>query len=656
MMARGVRRARRPFDKLESRSRDIERIVKASLQERREHLALVGEIKAGDVKGAVRAMPRRKLSKTIPGPPPEAHIFKKELHHASPLATVLRCLVWLKVFLAFLLGVLWDKLLRRNTVERRAARFLHLFQTAGGSFHKIGQQLAMRVDLLPYEYCRELSKLLDAMPPFKSDYAIKAVERATGKPLGETFALFDPKPIGSASIACVFQGVLKNGDKVAVKVRRPGIGKIFAADLRAMGWMISFLEACAILRAGYMDNFVQEFSHTILEELDFRMEGYHQAIFRREARNNRVSKTKFFTAPRTYYELSSQDVLIEEFVSGIWMWEIMAAVESNDKDALARMRQLNIDPKLVAERLFWIQAWGQLLTHVFHADPHPANIVVQKNSKLVFVDFGACGSMSSGKQHLAMDYMAAQVNKDIAGCVRCLVAFMEPLPPIDLHKLMKELEIQIDSAMQRIWSKHAPWYEKTSASIFFKVFEITRKYNIPVNLDTVRLFRANMLYDTLALRVHPGFDPSKAAEKFLKDYDRNFKTTARDALRSRLKKGLLTGSEIAAARDAIDTATRSMQLLRRILDRPLFSYGFLVKKSVATVVEIMRLGTLLLAMTLVAGVIIAFIRDRYGLALDFESVASHVFNSKPYYAIVGVMTLVTMKRIMMRLSDQDLNL
>ena len=100
----------------------------------------------------------------------------------------------------FLFGGLVDKILRRDTIDRRASRMLATFQRVGGTLVKIGQQLSMRLDMLPYAYCRELMKLLDAVKPFKTEYAIRAVERVTGRPLAEVFSTFDPVPIGSASI------------------------------------------------------------------------------------------------------------------------------------------------------------------------------------------------------------------------------------------------------------------------------------------------------------------------------------------------------------------------------------------------------------------------------------------------------------------------
>ncbi|MCA9982265.1 MAG: AarF/ABC1/UbiB kinase family protein, partial [Anaerolineales bacterium] len=137
----------------------------------------------------------------------------------SYLLAFRRLFVWLYGLCYFLGNVWWDKLKRQDTTERRAIRLRQTFSNVGGTFIKFGQQMAIRVDLLPYAYCQELGKLLDRVDPFPTEQAIEAIERTTGQPLSDTFQTFDPDPIGSASVACVYQAILHNGDKVAVKVR-----------------------------------------------------------------------------------------------------------------------------------------------------------------------------------------------------------------------------------------------------------------------------------------------------------------------------------------------------------------------------------------------------------------------------------------------------
>ena len=149
-----------------------------------------------------------------------------------------RLFIWLYMILYFFLGTFWDILLRRDSESHRAIRLRKIIEKVGGTFIKFGQQLSMRIDLLPWVYTVELSKMLDSVPPFPLEQAIEIIERSIGRPWQDIFAVFDPKPVGSASVANVYQAVLKNGDKVAVKVRRPGIGELFMADFKVFDWLL----------------------------------------------------------------------------------------------------------------------------------------------------------------------------------------------------------------------------------------------------------------------------------------------------------------------------------------------------------------------------------------------------------------------------------
>src|SRR5262249_50087778 len=145
---------------------------------------------------------------------------------ASVLRSCLRLLVWLDVVLRFFVGNAIDALVGRGSIERRAIRLRKAFERGGGTFGKVGQQLSLRADLLPYAYCVELSKMLDSVPPFPTAQAIAIIEQGLGRSIGEIFESFDPEPIGSASLSCVYQARLRSGELVAVKVRRPGIGQL----------------------------------------------------------------------------------------------------------------------------------------------------------------------------------------------------------------------------------------------------------------------------------------------------------------------------------------------------------------------------------------------------------------------------------------------
>src|SRR5262245_55273229 len=212
---------------------------------------------------------------------------------AGALRSLARLFRWLSVIASLVGASLWDRLRRRNSPGERAVHLRLVLENAGGTFIKIGRQLAMRVDLLPAEYCVELAKMLDRMPAFPLEEALAAIARTTGKPWQDVFAVFDPDPVGSASIACVYQATLKDGTRVAVKVRRPGIGQIFMADLRVLDWLLGLAEFLSFVRPGFTIGLRHALRETLLEELDFRKEAHFQDIFRRNAR--RHAKAHRFT-------------------------------------------------------------------------------------------------------------------------------------------------------------------------------------------------------------------------------------------------------------------------------------------------------------------------------------------------------------------------
>src|SRR5262249_30808133 len=114
------------------------------------------------------------------GPPP---LRRGGVREATLTETMARLFVWLRALAYYMTGTLWDALRRRDSEERRAVRLRRMFENVGGTFVKIGQQMSIRLDLLPAIYCHELAKMLDHVPPFPIESAIQAVERTTGRPL-----------------------------------------------------------------------------------------------------------------------------------------------------------------------------------------------------------------------------------------------------------------------------------------------------------------------------------------------------------------------------------------------------------------------------------------------------------------------------------------
>lgn len=417
---------------------------------------------------------------------------------ASLVQTARRTVRYLTEVLRNMIAIAIDSVLKRNTVERRAARVRRSFEKIGGAAVKLGQQLSLRADLIPYEYCQELGKMLDATAPMPFEQARRAIERTIGDSLETAFSAFDPEPVGSASVACVYQARLADGSRVAVKVRRPEIGQLFASDLRALGLVLKGLEWLTVFRPGFTKQLRADLREMLFEELDFVQEARYQELFRRNAIRDGMD---FFTAPRLYPSLSSEEVIVQEFAEGVWMSEIIYAVQQGDADSLRALEDRGICPREVSRRLLLASYWSIHENMFFHADPHPANILVDDDGRLVFIDFGACGPTSQRSRRLQAQILHRFWQNDIEGAARASLALIAPLPHVDIDELVKRASSVWWRKLYAMRSENTPWWDRTTASIWISLLEVTREYHISINLDTLRAMRASLLYDTLAVRI-----------------------------------------------------------------------------------------------------------------------------------------------------------
>jgi predicted unusual protein kinase regulating ubiquinone biosynthesis (AarF/ABC1/UbiB family) len=423
---------------------------------------------------------------------------------AGVFKSIARVGVWIYAALLFALPMLWDRLNGHDPEENGPRRLRETFERMGTTFIKIGQQLSMRLDLFSDAYTHELAKMLDDVPPFPATQAIKAIERATGRQLDEVFSAFDSNPIGSASVACVYQAILITGERVAVKVRRPGIGPLLAADMRALPWILKLVELVKFT-PGFFKNFSDELRMMLMEELDFRREAQFADLYRRKMR--KTKQLRFVHVPKVFFSFSNDEVLVTEFVSGLWLKDLLSALERHPDEMVARLEEMNCDRIILARRIQLIARFNNFENIFFHADLHPANIVVQPGNKLMLIDFGSCGSFNSRELNSWRRWFDAQSVDDVAGMVQAALAIIEPVPPIDRDLFGQELEVKFWNDLYAIKSKHSNWSERISSRLWYGFLELSRKHQIPMRLNTLRMIRASMLTDTIAIRLDPDQDP-----------------------------------------------------------------------------------------------------------------------------------------------------
>jgi predicted unusual protein kinase regulating ubiquinone biosynthesis (AarF/ABC1/UbiB family) len=555
---------------------------------------------------------------------PALLVGRKELSYQALLRTnavkVNRVWVFLRLLrllffgLSFWVGVLWHRITIKDVEERQkvdAKRFRILLVNRGGVLIKVGQQLSQRPDLLPPAYCDELRALLDELPTkiARAD-VVAAIEEQTKKSLWETFAEFDFETIGSASVSCVYRAVLHNGDEVAVKVRRPNIQKAFTADLDALDWLLFSFEFLTVWRPGMSTNFRLELRDILLEELDFRREARNQEIFRRYHKRRKKLNV---TAPKVYYKLSGEAVLVSEFVYGHKVQKIIEAMEAGDEAFLAELSNSGIDPKKVAKNLVRSRYYSFHECPLFHGDPHPSNIMVQDNNRIVMLDFGACGVFSQRDRNLMWQMNYYYSRDDVGGMVNMVLSIMEPIYPVNIHAFRRELTDAWWTGFYGIKSNHAQWWERTSFRLWLRFFELTRKHKLPLPRNMVRMIRATLLYDTVAARLHSKINVFEEFEK----YSRDVAKRSRRRIQESAIRQLLLGPDDAnylKLQQILDVGDGLLQRLQKFLDDPDFTFSAIAGKVYSAIRMFVRMF-LLAAAAAVVGIVLAALLRRNGTEL-----------------------------------------
>lgn len=315
-----------------------------------------------------------------------------------------RTWVVLKLFAGFFLEIAQYKLLRKiygSTMEKRlpdiyrnqAVRFRETALILQGLMIKMGQFFSTRIDVLPGEYISELALLQDQVPPVSSTEIKDVVQLELGGKIEDLFAEFSENHIAAASFGQVHQAVLLSGEKVAVKVLRPGIETIIEIDLtafRAVIWMLKIFTQWE--KYADFDAIYAEFSATIRAELDYRQELINLERFRANFQDDPM-----ISVPIVYPQYSRQRVLTLEFVSGY---------KVTDRTGLL---SAGLTPETVAGRLIDAYLKQALIHGFYHADPHPGNLFVRPDGGIIFIDFGMVGKIT--------DYNKKAVGKLISGLI-----------------------------------------------------------------------------------------------------------------------------------------------------------------------------------------------------------------------------------------------
>lgn len=286
------------------------------------------------------------------------------------------------------------KIVNPGKYRDHGRKAVEAFIELGPAFVKMGQLLSVRPDFLPEPYVQEFARLQDDVPPAPFEQVRPTIEEDVG-PVSSAFESFDSTPVSGASLGQVYNARFRGRD-VVVKVNRPGIGEAVATDVRVLRRLVplvgKFIDRGLKLTA---ESIVDQFSQTIFEEMNYKTEAGHLLAIKRNLKGHRDA-----VVPEVFGDASTARVLIMERVEGI---------KVTDLESLERA---GIDRRRIARKVARIFLYMLLSSEIFHADPHPGNISVTKDGRVVLYDYGMAGSLDEETRTDLIRFYLALVTGD----------------------------------------------------------------------------------------------------------------------------------------------------------------------------------------------------------------------------------------------------
>jgi len=362
----------------------------------------------------------------------------------------------------------------------------------GPTFIKFGQVLSSRPDLIPLALIEELKHLQDRVPPFPFGQVKEVVEKELGGSLEEAFLSFSEIPDAAASIAQVHSAILKSGESVVVKIQRPQIEKTIEEDILLLQALAKLLERYVPeIRLYNPTGIVEEFSRVIRRELDFTLESFNVDRFRQNFKG-----LPQIVIPQVFWKQSTSRVMTLERLEGI----------SIDEAEAIRQRgysSMEIAHLLVDAYLLQIFEYG-----LFHADPHPGNILVLEGGRLALLDFGIVGRISKEMREVNAAIFLALVRRDYGRLADEILKVGLVTEESETRSFREDLTDFIE-----------PYYGRNLAHIevgriVSESIQLANKYRVHLPLDLVLLGKTLATVEGVARQLNPDLNLLEAARPY----------------------------------------------------------------------------------------------------------------------------------------------
>ncbi len=380
---------------------------------------------------------------------------------------------------------------------------------------KVAQFLSMRMDLLPLEVVEELATLQDRASGFPSAAAVQVIEEELGASLDQLFTEFDPVPLAAASIAQVHRARLKDsGIAVVIKVRRPHIEQTFASDMRVLGAIVRVLNALSVRPQVGWDDMLWEAEAVIEEELDYRSEATNQRRLRRSLRRHDVY------VPKVFSRFCRTRVLVMEYVPGVLMSDYIRVARTDPARLEAWQQTNNVEPIVAGRRLLTSYLRQLLEDNLFHSDLHPGNLMLLRDSRLAFLDFGSLGTTEREFLRRYELYLEALVEGRHAAASDVFLLFSRFESPIDVASAKQELVEAMQGWHTRASASALPYEERSTSRLADQLVRILDRHGITLNWTFLRIVRAWTTMDASLRTLAPRQDLRPVMARYFRRRDR----------------------------------------------------------------------------------------------------------------------------------------
>lgn len=405
------------------------------------------------------------------------------------------------------------RLIRRfipSTTKKNAQKYTKwekmrlVCEELGPTFIKFGQLLSNRSDLLPNDLVIQLERLQDNVPPLPGEIARGVVEVELNGNVNELFAWFEPEAFASASMAQVHKATLKSGERIVLKIQRPGIRRIIEEDIKVMYTLADLFEK----RIPSLKNFdpiglVRNFEESITKELDFIHESVNVLRFSKNIEEDPTERTTHTL--KVYKDYTTTKVLALEFIKGIKISDV------------SQLEAKGFDCKEIARKLALSYIKQVFQYGFFHADPHPGNILIMSDGNVCFLDFGMMGSIMNRDIEMFGFLFISVKEEDVKGIIKAL----QRMSDVTVVKDLRALEFAINDFVHSY--SYSGYHDNEMSTILMELKDVIVGHGIKVPAHFFLLARSMMTIEGVIHHLDPNLDVLELAKPYLiKSFKKEF--------------------------------------------------------------------------------------------------------------------------------------